>query len=368
LKIAIIANDTFTLVKFRMDMLKSFLDKGHQIVVLVPDHEYFDELKALSNVRCIELCYNRTGTNPISDLHLLKLYSKKLKEEKPDVVFSYNLKPVIYGIYAAYKAGINYLFAMIPGAGFVFSGETTKARLIRMVIRGIYRKSLSYCNKVFFQNPDDLREFVEKKLISREKCVQVYGSGINLEQFQPVPFPGKLVFLFCARLLKVKGILEYCAAAQSIRRKYPQIEFHVVGGYDENPTCIAKDELEQYISCGDILYHGKVNDVRPYIKMASVFVLPSYHREGVPHAALEAMAMGRPVLTTNAIGCRETVKDGINGFMVPPKDTDALEQKMLWFIENSERIGPMGAESRRYCAEKFDVKRVNHIILNTMSL
>ena len=349
-------------------MLKDFLRKGHQLIILTPDHDHINELEKLHNLRCVELRYNRAGTNPFSELRLIDIYKRVLKDEKPDLVFAYNLKPVIYGIYAAHHEGVENLYAMIPGAGFVFSGETTKARLIQLLIRGMYRRSLGYCNKVFFQNPDDLKEFVEKKLVSQEKCVQIYGSGINLEQFQPAPFPNKPVFLFCARLLKVKGILEYCAAAYSIRRKYPELEFHVVGGYDENPTCIAKDELEQYISRGDILYHGKVNDVRPYIKMASVFVLPSYHREGVPHATLEAMAMGRPVLTTNAIGCRETVKDGINGFLVPPKDIAALEQKMLWFIEHRDRIEPMGAESRRYCAEKFDVKRVNNIILNTMGL
>ncbi len=368
MKIAIAANDTFTLMHFRLDMLLDFLSKGHHLFILVPDHEYLDELKKLKNVDCVELKYNRTGTNPFNDFKLIREYKKYLKHEKPDIVFAYNLKPVIYSIYAAHKEKVGSLYAMIPGAGFVFSGENSKARLIRMMIQHMYRRSLGWCNKVFFQNPDDLQEFVDAKLIRKEKCIQIYGSGVNLEKFSSAPLPDRPVFLFCARLLKVKGILEYCEAAKRIRQKHPEVEFHVVGGYDENPTSISKDELEQYIRDEDIFYHGKVKDVRPYIEGCSIFVLPSYHREGVPHAVLEAMAMGRPILTTSAIGCRETVKEGVNGFMVSPKNAEELEQKMLWFIENYDQASQMGMESRKYCSEKFDVKHVNQAIAENMNL
>jgi glycosyltransferase involved in cell wall biosynthesis len=367
-KIAIIANDTFTLIHFRFDMLLDFLSKGHHLIIFVPDHEHMDELIQLGNVECVELNYDRTGTSPLNDIKLIQVYRKYLKQEKPDIVFAYNLKPVIYGIFAAHKEKIRSIYAMIPGAGFVFSGENLKAKAIRVFIQRMYRQSLGWCKKVFFQNPDDLQEFVNANLIQIEKCVQVHGSGVNLDKFQLSILPDRPVFLFCSRLLKVKGILEYCESAKNVRKKYPEVEFHVVGGYDENPTCISKDELEQYVRNQDIFYHGKVNDVRPYIKNSTVFVLPSYHREGVPHAILEAMAMGRPILTTSSVGCRETVKEGLNGFMVGPKDAFALEQRMLWFIEHYEEAKKMGEESRRYCAEKFDVKRVNQIILETMEL
>lgn len=368
MKIAVISNDTSSLVNFRYDMLLDFLSKGHQLVLFVPDHERMDELTKLQNVTCVELAYDRTGTNPIHDMKLIRIYKQHLNREKPDIVFAYNLKPVVYGIYAAHKQKIHRAYAMIPGAGFVFSGENLKAKGIRFLIGNMYRKSLSFCEKVFFQNPDDLNEFVENKLVKRAQAVQIYGSGVNLQKFLPKPLPDRPVFLFSARLLKVKGIMEYCEAAQRIRQKHPEIEFHVVGGCDENPTSIAKADLERYIQNKAIIYHGKVKDVRPYIERCSVFVLPSYHREGVPHAVLEAMAMGRPILTTHAIGCRETVKEGINGFMVDPKNIDALEEKMLWFIRHYDRAAQMGKESVAYCKEKFDVEQVNRIIMEQMGL
>ncbi|MDN3954744.1 glycosyltransferase family 4 protein [Sporolactobacillus laevolacticus] len=368
MKIAIIANNTFSLIHLRFEMILDFLSKGHNLVIYVPDNEYIDQLNDLNNVKCVELHYNRTGTNPVNDFKLIRTYRKHIRNDKPDIVFAYNLKPVIYGIYAAHKEGIKELFAMIPGAGFVFSGENIKAKIIQLLIRSMYQKSLRLCKKVFFQNPDDLGEFVSGGMLQKKQCVQINGSGVNLERFLNYPLPNKPVFLFIARLLRVKGIIEYCEAAKKIHQKYPNIEFHVVGGYDENPTSINKNELDRYISQNVILYQGQVKDVRPYIRNASIFVLPSYHREGVPHVILEAMSMGRSILTTTAIGCRETVKEGINGFMIPPKDVEALVEKMIWFIEHYDKVSQMGKESYLYCKEKFDVNRVNKIIVKSMEL
>jgi len=366
-KILVIANDTFTLFKFRYDMLKSLVNEGFEVYAVGPDDEYAGEIVKIG-ITYNKIEYLRTSLNPLSDVNLYKKYKNHIKKVSPDIVFTYNLKPNIYGILAAYNLGCRRIFAMIPGAGYVFSDISFKSRIIKKIIYPLYRSSLQKATNVFFQNPDDQEEFLRMKLVRNHQCVQIFGSGVNMDEFELEKLPEKISFVFLARLLKVKGIREYCQAAHKVRKHYPNTSFHVVGGIDDNPTTIDTNELECFIENDDIIYHGKADDVRPYLRQASVMVLPSYHREGVPHSILEAMAMGRAIITTNSVGCRETVIDGVNGLLVNVQDVKDLEEKLMWILKNPDLVHEMGEQSFRICSGKFDVKIINSIILKTMNI
>ena len=214
--------------------------------------------------------------------------------------------------------------------------------------------------KVFFQNPDDETLFQNLGIIktSDQKSVVVNGSGVDLKKFNIASFPKKIQFLLIARLLGDKGVREYFKAAKAVRKNHPDIKFGLVGWIDNHPDAISKKELDESIDAGDIFFYGRMDDVKPAISESSVYVLPSY-REGTPRTVLEAMAMGRPIITTDAPGCKETVKDGINGYIVKVKSSQALVEAMLCFIEQPELIESMGNSSRKIAEEKYDVDKVN---------
>ena len=223
--------------------------------------------------------------------------------------------------------------------------------------------------KVFFQNPDDMELFAELNLIrGTEQAVLINGSGVDIEHYREVrPVTEKIVFLLIARLIRDKGLYEYVEAARIIKQHYPEVVFRLVGPFDSNPTAISEATVNQWQGEGVIEYAGETKDVRPYIAGSSVYVLPSY-REGTPRTVLEAMSMGRPIITTDAPGCRETVIHGKNGYLVPVKNLDALVEALERFIANPELIPIMGKESRKIAEEKYDVRKVNATILNTMGL
>jgi glycosyltransferase involved in cell wall biosynthesis len=344
------------------------VELGHKVVCLGPEAGFERPLQELgASYRQISL--HRTGLNPLKDIQTLFSLRKALKEIKPDLVFSYTVKPIVYGSIAAHLAGVKRMYAMITGLGYVFIGQTFKQRLLTQVLAFLYRWGLKYNQVVFFQNPDDLHLFVDKSIVSkRVKPVLVNGSGVNIEKF--AFYPPKLspvTFLFIARLIKDKGILEYVEAARLLKQKYPMAKFQLLGPLDINPAAITQEQLERWSKEGIIEYLGKTNDVRPYIAEASVYVLPSY-REGTPRSVLEAMSMGRPIITTDAPGCRETVIDGKNGFLVPVKDVDALKSAMEKFILEPDLISQMGKQSRIIAEEKYDVRKVNRAILQEMGL
>lgn len=367
-RILVVANDTFSLYKFRLDLMKEFIRLGYEVVALGPDREYAEQIGAIG-IRYYQISYERTGTNPFKDFRLLREYEHYITKLKPDKVFAYNSKPVLYGLWAAKRCGITQLYAMIPGAGYIFSNDDWKSNLIRIFISGLYRRSLSYARRVIFQNPDDKAEFCARKLVKPEQCVMVGGSGVNMEEYPFCKVPEKPVFIFIGRLLKVKGIMEFCEAARETRKRYSEARFMVLGETDANPTSIHRDLLDEYIQAGDIEYYGKQADVRPFVKEASVFVLPTYHREGVPHATLEAMSMGRAIITTTCIGARETVVDNVNGLLIPPRNAVALTQAMETLMnKGSDAIQKMGEASHRICQERFDVLAVNRVITKGLEM
>lgn len=366
MKVLIIAGYTPSLIKFRGNLIQDMVKEGHEVVTIAPEEGYEKEIKELG-AEFIQLDFNRTGSNPIKDLMLIFKIRKVVKKIQPDLVFSYTIKPVIYGSLGAKLAGVKHIYSMVTGLGHAFMGVTLKQKVVGMIAKTLYKIGLLVNKKVIFQNQDDIDEFVNLHLVSNNKCKLVSGSGVDLKRFQASELPEKPVFLMICRLLKEKGVIEYLEAAKIVKQKYPKAIFKLVGPFDKNPSSLKEDELKSYIADGSIEYLGEMADVRPAIKDALVYVLPSY-REGTPRTVLEAMAMGRAILTTGAPGCKETVKEGINGYMVPVKDIKALADKMEWFIEHPVETKQMGQASLEYCKERYDVNKVNQDMLNIMKL
>jgi len=241
--------------------------------------------------------------------------------------------------------------------------------MLRSAAIALYRLALHFNQKVFFQNPDDMRLFLRKGLVRpKNQAVLVNGSGVDIDFFHPVPFPANVSFLLIARLIRDKGIYEYAEAAQRVKKRFPEVQFYLVGWLDSNPNCINEKDLQNWQTTGVIKYLGRLNDVRSAIEDCMVYVLPSYYPEGTPRTVLEAMAMGRPVITADAPGCKETVQEGKNGYLVPVRDAAGLAQAMERFIEQPGLIEPMGRISREIAVEKYDVRKVNSVILNAMEL
>lgn len=368
MKIAVLSSHTGSLFWFRMDMMKDFIDSGHTVIALGPEPEadWKDKFKE-HGVEYRELFVERNGTNPIRDMKTFFTLHRFMKEEKPDSVFAYHAKTIFYGSIAARLRRIKEFYVLIAGLGSVLRGRGFKNSIIKAIMRTQYRIACSVSKRIFFQNHDDEAEFVNHGLVRPEKTVIINGSGVNLDKFKPAPIPENPAFLYVGRLIRDKGVMEYLRACREIKRKHPDVRCLLVGPYDSNPSAITPEELKPYTDDNTVAYFGEQSDVRPYMAQCSAYVLPSYH-EGTPKTVLEAMAMGRPVITSNAPGCRETVTDGVNGFLVDVKDVDGLVAKMEILIAQRELCNTMGESSLALAREKYDVKKVNLDILKAMSL
>jgi glycosyltransferase involved in cell wall biosynthesis len=357
-----------TLFFFREDMMNAMINNGHEVIAAAPESEeewgqkFKDRNIKYVSIKGIE----RTGTNPLKDILGFFSIHKAIKREKPDKIFAYQAKTIIYGCIASKLSGIKDIYALMGGLGSVFRNKDGKG-LARDILKIEYKVAFNCCRKVFFQNSDDSNEIVSAGLIKDKNIVMINGSGVNLNKFTKKPMPSNPIFLFVGRIIKDKGIIEYTEAAKEVKEKYPEARIQIVGYFDTNPTAIKEEEIYQLVEDGIIEYLGPTDDVRPFLEKCSVYVLPSYH-EGTPKSVLEAMATGRPIITTDAPGCRETVIDGTNGFLVPVKNAVSLAEKMIWMIEHKEESAKMGQESLRICKDKFDVNKVNKVILETMNL
>lgn len=379
MKFLMISSFLPSVLNFRGKLLEAIQQHGFEIHIIAPDLESFHaEVEKLKKLGYFvhSVAMQRTGTNPVSDLKTLFEIYKIIKKIQPDYVLSYTIKPVIYGTLAAYLAKVPNRFSLITGLGYAFQNvnSTSKRSTFQKIVHWLYNQALVRSTKVFFQNPDDLNLFKELKLIAEDiPAVVVNGSGVNVTDFQVMDLPYdahnkiKLSFLLIARLLEDKGIREYIKAAMLIKKEYPMVEFNLVGWIDENPTAIKQEELDEWIDQKVIKYWGKLSDVRPAIADSSIYVLPSY-REGTPRTVLEAMSMGRAIITTDAPGCRETVIHGENGYLVEVKSVSSLEAAMKNLIINPELIVSMGIRSREIALNKYDVNQVNHHMMTEMGI
>ncbi len=373
-KVLVIGSLAESLINFRGDLIQELRRAGCEVVAAAPaGPAWVDERLAEWGVRRIVLPMNRTGTAILADLRLLKTLHHVCRTERPDCVLAYTIKPVVYGALAARLAGVRRIAVLVTGLGFTFMpAQGLKNRAVQAVGRLLYRAGLRSAHIALFQNPDDEAEFRASGLLGRGLEVRrVAGSGVNLERFPCAPLPAEPVrFLLIARLLKDKGVREYLDAARRVRSQRPGVEFHLVGPHDTNPSAISREEIERSMADGSIRYHGPTDDVRPYLRDCHVYVLPSY-REGTPRSVLEALAVGRPVITTDAPGCRETIRTSgpRNGVLVPVADADALTARMLEFSTLPRTdLEAMAASSREFAVSKYDVRRVNADLLDALHI
>lgn len=373
MKVVIIASLAYSLTNFRGALISAIIAEGHEVVACAPDddHETAAALSAMGARYC-RIPMDRTGVNPLRDLATLRRLVRLIRTEVPDVVLAYTQKPIIYGGLATRIAGGQARFyAMVSGLGHVYSDiPGLRHALLRRLVSLLYRIAIARASAVLVFNGDDDAEMRRHDILRPDhKVVQVAGSGVDIARFSPSPATGgPAVFLMIARLMRDKGLVEFVEAARLVRARFPESRFRILGPIDPNPTGITLAEVRAWATAGDIEYLGETQDVVPHFADASVFVLPSYYREGLPRTILEAMACGKPVITTDTPGCRDAVTQGENGFVVPPRDAPALADAMVRFIENPELVTRMGARARETACRRFDVTAVNAHLLAVMGL
>ena len=367
MKILLISPKNRTVYNFKGDLIRELIAKGHRVTVTGPDETDLDKILDLG-VTFVKTPVVKTGTNIFTDFNYLLSLIKIIKSIQPDMVLSYTVKPIVYGSLAARLNRVKSINSMVTGAGYAFTATTPKAKALHQLVKLLYRIGFGCSDRVLFLNKDDRQEFLEKKLLPDRKCFVIDGEGVNMTRFTPSgDYPEQLTFFMLARLLTTKGVLEYLQAAKQVKTSHPDTRFMLLGSYIQMPESIPKEQIEPYIVDGTIKRYDETSDVRAFYEQSSVYVLPSY-REGVPRTNLEAMAMARPIITTDTNGCRETVVDGYNGFMVPVKDVPALVDKMLFFINHPHKVKEMGQNSQQLCREKFEVSKVNRDILSILNL
>lgn len=357
----------------RDQLINSMKEKGHIVSIGGYQTEAKEECER-QGVGFEYIPFARAGLNPIADIKTLKDYYRVIKAGHYEVVHGYTAKPNIYGSIAAKLAGVKYIYPTINGLGYAFTGNSLKNKIVRFVISCLYKIAFACSTAVFFQNSDDADEMVRRGIIKKDKCVVIAGSGIDLNAYPYSEMQDTNVFFMATRLLITKGLRNYFEAARIVKKNHPEARFLLAGALDPNPDGIKQEELEEYVKDGTVEYLGVVKNMPEVLAKCSTFVLPSYYREGVPHANLEAMSIGRAIITTYAPGCKETVKDvdatgrGRNGFLVEPKNSQELAEKMIWMIEHPDEVRKMGVESFVYAKERFDVKIVNRMMMETMGL
>jgi glycosyltransferase involved in cell wall biosynthesis len=368
-RVALIGSYAPSLINFRGPLIAGLVERGHEVHALAPDIDPATAaaVRALGAVpRSIRL--SNSSLNPLGSLRTIRELRETLREIDPHTVFAYTIKPIVLGAPAAARARVPRFIPIVTGVGFAFTpGRELKRRLSGLAARLLYRRAFACSALAIFQNPDDRDDFGRMGLLPAGLATAlVGGSGVDLGHFAARPVPPRTSFLLIARLLGDKGIREYGEAARRLKRLHPDIGIALVGYPDQSPDALGPEEIERLVA-GGVDYVGRMDDVRPALEACSVYVLPSY-REGTPRSVLEAMAVGRAIITTDAPGCRETVIAGENGLLVKPRDADSLFEAMLRFVEEPGLATRMGASSRRLAEEKFDARKVTADILRHSGL
>ncbi|MCL7945148.1 glycosyltransferase family 4 protein [Marinobacter sp. ATCH36] len=372
-RIAIVGTLVDTMLGFRGELIREMVTAGHTVFAFATD--YTKETRAAIREMGAEPVLYRMGqvsTNPLGDIAAVWQLYRLFKRHNISLSFCYFSKPSIYGTIAAKMAGVPFRVAKIEGLGRIFTvgpkGDSFRKRFVRKLMIRLFRFSLPMAHRLLVLNQGD-KEDLESFGIRSPEPEMLGGIGVCLERysFRP-PITDPVRFIFIGRLLHEKGVRYYIEAARALRRSYPKTEFILLGAPDAKPGAINRDELKQLVEEGLIIYPGLVKDVVPWLADSSVFVLPTYYREGVPRSTQEALAMGRPVITTSMPGCRKTVVEGENGFLVPPHNQAALEKAMLRFIQEPELIRPMGLASYHLARERFDVREINKTIFRLLDL
>lgn len=361
-RILLVANSTWNIYNFRLNVIQKFIDEGCEVVVLAPVDEFIKYKEQFPEVRHYGIrSLSRNSTNPLREIVLVAELARKFRKIKPDFIINYTHKPNIFGTLAARICGIKSIM-VITGLGYLFIRQGIYQRIMFL----LYKLSARYSSMLIFENQDDRQLFIDEGITSVEKSVAVKGCGVNLEKFKS-ELPERLekksgIFAFIGRLLTDKGINEYVEAAKIVKSRYPEVQFYVLGDFDEdNPARIEREKLAEWVNEGLIDYRGFVHDVRPILSQVDCLILPSY-REGMPRIIMEAMSMGLAVITTDTPGCRETVEDSFNGYLVPVANSEVLAESIIRYLSlTPEEKQKMGRNSRTMAERYFDEKLIASI-------
>ncbi len=366
-RLIIVSNSSLSVINFRGQLIKQLINENFQVLVIVPKNEFssiFENKILQLGATVSTITLDRAGLNPFRDFMSFLALKSIFKKFKPNIVLSYTSKPIIYSGFAIKNDTNIKFFPNLTGLGYGFTEEFQLKRIvINFILKKLYKLSLKFSSAVIFQNPDDERLFNDLKIIKNKKTFVVNGSGVDLNFYAPKSLPSKPIFLMLSRLVADKGVIEYCEAAKEIRNKFPEVEFQLAGSFDQNPSGLKYNQIKPFIDSKDINYLGYLNDAREALIKCKFYVLPSY-REGTPRSVLEAMSIGRPIITTDTTGCKETVVNGVNGLLIPIKDKKSLViaiKKMLEYDE--KKINLMASESIKLAKEKYDVIKVNQNII-----
>lgn len=373
--IVLIGTVSSSIFGFRKLLLQSLVKEGHKVYILTTDltPELQQRAKYELNIQAEKYQMARTGMNPLVDIKNAWHLRQRLKELKPDYILCYFAKPVIWGTLAAWSAGVKCRYGMLEGLGYYFTNDPNrngqKKKLIRLVQVGLFYIALPFVKGLIVLNPDDKKDLIDKYHIRVGNVKVLGGIGLDLDEYAySKPDTSKIRFIFVGRLLAEKGINEFLLAAKIVKAVQPEVEFVVLGETDPgNAGSVDSDYLDSLVQQGTIMYPGSVSNVADWLADSSVFVLPSY-REGVPRSTQEAMAVGRPVITTDVPGCRETIVDGENGFKVPPHNPTAVAEAMQRFIKEPDLVLKMGLRSRELAVQKFDAVEVNQRLFEFLEL
>lgn len=377
MKVVIMGSQARSMANFWPTLIKMLVEKGHEVYCFVPQTDEEADKKAIELMRSwgafpCEVYLSRRGLNPFKDFISLLSLRMIFRCIKPQVLFSYAIKPVIYGTLAAKFGMVPLRFAMITGLGYTFEADSLPKKILTKVVSVLYWIALKCCHGVFFQNQDDLAHFKKLGILPKQTkpdyVQMIRGTGVDIERFAAEPpVVAEQIFLLVGRVIEAKGIREYAQAAKLLKTKYPLARFQLLGPLETGPGSIAQAEIDTWKKEGYVEYLGATDDVRPFIAKASVMVLPSY-REGLPTSIMEGMSMARPAVVTDVPGCRELLVEGENGFMVPWKDPEALAQGMEKFIKNPELIEKMGKNARLMAEKDYNARTVAQGLIQAMRL
>lgn len=394
MKVLVLTADANTLIYHRGDLIRDFAAHGCDIVTAAAeDYPHVQAFVANLGGRHRAIRMERSKIKPLKDLVTMWDMWRLFRSEKPDALFAYTIKSVVYGCVIARLAGVRRIYALLPGLGFTFVKPVTlKQKIVSFVSEMLHRHALKRADVIFMQNRDDEKLLGSMGMLPPGVPVHVTaGSGVNTEEFPHAPLDhdaditaGRIRFVLVSRLLISKGVRVFAEAARRIKQTHPHAEFHLVGPFDPNPNRVDESEVHQWVAEGTLVHHGMVQNVAALLRTMHVFVLPTWYREGVPHATLEALATGRPVITSHSVGARECVRltaegeeqraqgemlmQGENGFLCQPQNVAAVECAMEWYLTNPDQIAAHGRASRRLACEVFDVRLVNDIIIRAMRL
>lgn len=365
LVVFILGSNPESLVNFRGDLIKKMVHRYGRVLTYAPNISPVIEKKLHQyGATCVNFPLHRTSLNVFLDLRAIWTLIRNVITQKPDVLLPYTIKPILYCCLSKIFNKNLYVIPLITGLGYGFGRLNWRQKTVGFFIRCAYRLALNNASGLMFQNVDDANLFRELGLVRKHiPVVVVDGSGVNLNEFPQSPIPRKKTFLFVGRLLRDKGVIEFCKAAEDVKKSGLNAKFWLLGDYDTNPLSLSQRDIQPWLENESVCLLGQTSSVASVLDRCRYFVLPSY-REGLPRSTLEALAKGRPIITTNSPGCRETVIDGVNGILVDVKNWRSLASAIKKLAkESNANIKNMGLESRRLAVERFDVRIVNEKIM-----